>query len=262
MKDYIACFAIVFATFVSGCTRDLPNEVTEPVSANDRIAGVAPLDSGLHVNIRNSAGSVVLKWAGVEDSVRWTLSRQTSGKNRGDAVALLNLIQLIRQPIGDTVRYFPQTPAGVVGYTVSADLAIGVPFLTPCIVEGVQGTTTVSDLGADLTMRNVHGVLVKRLNASCNIASLDGGVDCEVAIPQGGSCTITAVRGTIILKIPTNTSADITARTTNGTISSSYLTFTTINQQPSVLTGRLGTGNGQIIVETGEGSIILQGVLP
>ncbi|MBX2992113.1 MAG: hypothetical protein KF749_13230 [Bacteroidetes bacterium] len=200
MNYRVVVFSVLFALLLSGCTSDLPNDVTEPVSANDRIAGVAVLDSGLHVNIRNSAGSVVLKWAGVEDSVRWTLSRQTTGKNRGDALALLNLIQLIRQPVADTVRYFPQTPAGVVGYTVSADLTIGVPFLTPCIVEGVQGTTTVSDLGADLTMRNVYGVVVKRLNASCNITSLDGGVDCEVAIPPGGSCTITAVKGTIIFK--------------------------------------------------------------
>ncbi|MBX2992112.1 MAG: hypothetical protein KF749_13225 [Bacteroidetes bacterium] len=43
---------------------------------------------------------------------------------------------------------------------------------------------------------------------------------------------------------------------------SRHLTFTTINQQPTVLTEGSVTGTVRIVVETGEGNIILQGVLP
>jgi hypothetical protein len=190
------------------------------------------------------------------------LDRKVNGENELDAKAFLSSIALTWEFGRDTLRFSPQTPTGIIGYSFSTLVTLGIPFRMPCVIDGVQGTTTVADLGANVVIRNVHAVVVQRLNASCDIISLDGGVSCEVALPPSGSCVISAVKGTITLKVPTNTSANVTARTSNGSISYTNLTFTELNQQTGTFTGKLGAGNAQVRLETNEGNIVIQGVIP
>lgn len=262
MKYLCVCVGVVWMAFMSGCTSGVPNDAKPLETAVSGHSGITHVSTARVVLLRNSDAPVILKWGGVEDSVRWIYHKQATGKNIHDAYALLGLVQVFMEFSGDTIRFTTRTPATVVGYTISTLLRLDVPFRMPCVIDGVNGTTTVADLGANLVMRNVRGVTVQRHNASCDIVSLDGGVECEVALPPGGSCIIRAVRGTIILKVPTNTSANVTARATNGTITHTNLVFTGLNQQGGSLTGILGAGNGQIRVETDAGNIVLQGILP
>ncbi len=254
---------LLLVALFAGCTKGVPDIVKSPETAGDQIDGSIPLANKRVVILKNSIGPAMLKWGGVKDSIRWGLSRQVTGENSRDAAALLGSIGLFAESNGDTVRFYVQAPTGITRFTFSTLVSLGVPYDSMAyIIDGVQGTTTVADLGANLRIRNVHGVTVKRLNASCDIVSSDGGVTTEVALPPDGFCYITAVKGTITLKVPTNTSANVTARTTHGSISYSNLTFTGLNQQTGSLSGRLGAGNGQIRLETGEGNIVIQGILP
>jgi DUF4097 and DUF4098 domain-containing protein YvlB len=98
-----------------------------------------------------------------------------------------------------------------------------------------------------------------RQAGSCSISSLGGGVYAEVTIPLNGRCIILAASGDITLKIPANTSATVTARSTGGTITHSGLAFASQPpQQQTNLTGRLGDGNGEIRLETGQGNVSIQ----
>ena len=266
MKLSFLPLCVSLAALGAGCWNDLPMFEKPLETASDRIDGTLPLEGERAIALNNSLGSVSLHWGGVEDSIRWGLSRQVTGENKGDAALLLGAVGLIREfsASHDTVRFFAQAPNTIPAYTFQTLISLGVPYdsMSHLIIDGVQGTTDVADLGTDLRIRNVHAVTVKRLNASCDILSADGGVNCEVAIPPAGSCVITATHGTITLKIPTNTSANFSAHATNGIVSYSNLAFTGLVQRADSLSGTLGAGNGQIRLETNEGNIVIQGILP
>lgn len=262
MKSLVLLLGVVAAIFLTGCTKGAPPQATLLETATDELNSRFPVTIERAFLLNNHIGAINVKWSGSEDTVRWTLHRRVTGRSREEAHLLLSFILLLQQYLGDTTRFFPEPPSTVVGYTFAMDITMALPYRMPCIVDGVSGPVSVADVGADLIVRNVHAVTVRRLNASCDISSMDGGVDAEVAIPPGGSCVIRAEQGTIVLKIPSNTSAVVTVQAANGTITHNGLTFTQLNQQQGSLTGTLGAGNGQIHLEALQGNIVLQGVLP
>jgi hypothetical protein len=272
MRLAIAAVLLSGITLISGCTKGLPEMPTNLQTVSDRLDASTPASPLQVVEVSNAFGSVTLQWGGREDSVRWSLTRRVTGDNESDARAFLATIQLIRasSAAGDTLRLSTQSPVGIQGYSFYSLVTVGVPFgripfdstFRKYVIDGVQGTTTVADIGTTFSVRNAHAVVVQRANASCDITSLGGGVVCEIAIPPSGHCTISATNGGIVLKLPTNTSASVDAQAAGGTVTYSNLSFNGLNHQGNVLTGTLGAGNGTIHLQTNGGSIVLQGTVP
>jgi hypothetical protein len=65
-------------------------------------------------------------------------------------------------------------------------LSLGVPYHMRCVVDNVNGSTSVANLGGEIIVRNSRGLNVTGFNGSCDILALEGLDNLEVALPSGG----------------------------------------------------------------------------
>ncbi|MBI5474059.1 MAG: hypothetical protein HY961_17115, partial [Ignavibacteriae bacterium] len=184
----------------------------KPLSTvEDRSNGEVVLTTEQVVMVQNAIGPVIVDWGGDSTKVSWFLNKQVSvyDDDTREARAQLNSIQLTNRLNGDTVIFASVYPADMSRFIYTALVSLSVPYRKKCYVNGVSGKTTISNLGGDVMVRNAHGVKVAGLNASCDVASIDGGDTIEVAIPVGGLCNIVAGTGNVLLRIPSSTSATL-----------------------------------------------------
>ncbi len=263
-RFFVKRFFHVLALFVMGfgaCTKYEP-----PGSPPETAAFEGSFDSHSFVLIAgrrvlaftNGIGPVSLIGGETDTTVQFAMSTQVTNPAGPVPATQLASIILIREFQGDTMSFRVQYPENEPRYLYTAQTRFLTPYRLPCVIRAVRGLASASDLGAAVTMSNVSGAKLIRHEGSCNIASGEGNVYGEVNLPVNGLCLITALRGDITLKVPTNTSANVTARASGGTVTHSGLVFSSLNPQPGSLTGRLGAGNGEIRLETGQGNIIIQ----
>jgi DUF4097 and DUF4098 domain-containing protein YvlB len=94
---------------------------------------------------------------------------------------------------------------------------------------------------------------------SATVSLVNGQIQAEVTLPEGGAIVLSTVNGTIGLAIPQNTSAEFSASVVNGVISLSDLVLQNLVSTPNSLTGRLGAGQGAIGLSTVNGTISVSG---
>lgn len=253
---------LLFATAAfSSCTKvDDSLAVKDLVTVSDRVDREIAIVNENTVRVRNAIGSVIVDWGGDTSKVRWFMNRQVTGERESESRAQLSSIQLERQLNGDTVNFVSQYPLDMSKFSYATLVSLGIPYYMKTFVDGSGGSTLISNLGGDVVVRNAHGIKIINLNGSCDLSSSDGGDTVNISIPAGGFCFVTKARGKILLRIPVNTSATVSARATNGTVSHSSLTFSDLVQNADSLSGKLGAGYGQIRLRTGDGSIVIQGL--
>jgi len=135
--------------------------------------------------------------------------------------------------------------------------------LQPATLDGrqylVEYTVTVpDDLEVEVAQVNGH-VTVDDLGNSLLVTVENGSVYGSVTLPPGGEITLWAGNGDLDLRIPTSTSAELSARVGLGAITWNNLDFTNLVQTSRSLTGTLGAGTGLVDLDTGNGNIVVTG---
>ncbi len=133
----------------------------------------------------------------------------------------------------------------------------------PGILDGrrylVEYTVTVpGDMAVEVAQVNGH-VTVDGLGNSLLVTVENGSVLGTVILPPGGEITLWAGNGDLDLRIPTSTSAELSARVGLGTIAWDHLDLPNAIYTNRSLTGTLGDGAGLIDLETGNGTILVEG---
>lgn len=148
---------------------------------------------------------------------------------------------------------------------IASDLSdeIFVQTLQPDSVDGrqyiVNYTITVpSSLAVELVQVNGH-VTVENLENSLLVTVENGSVFGTVTLPPGGEIALWTGTGDLDLRIPTSTSADLSARVGLGAITWENLDFTNSVQTARSLAGTLGNGTGRIDLDTRIGNIDITG---
>jgi hypothetical protein len=125
-----------------------------------------------------------------------------------------------------------------------------------CIVD--YDVTVPADMVVDIFSLN-GVVIVEDLRASAFVDLLNGTLVAGIDLPLGGTIDMTVTNGTMVLQIPTTTSADVVAGVTNGGLQVSNLDFVSHQISDQSLTGVLGTGEGTIRLSVVNGTLSLVG---
>lgn len=115
-----------------------------------------------------------------------------------------------------------------------------------------------SDLSVDVIQVNGQ-VTVLNIENSLLVTVENGSVYGTVSLPLGGEITLWTGKGNLDLRIPTSTSAELSARVGLGAITWDNLDFLNVAQTDRSLTGTLGKGSGLIDLDTGNGNIDVTG---
>jgi len=168
--------------------------------------------------------------------------RVGSNVSRADAEDGLDRVEARAEALPGEILVQTLQPGTLDGRQYLVDYTILVPDDLAVEVAQVNGHVTVEDLGNSL------------------LVTVDNGsVYGTVTLPPGGEITLWVGIGDLDLRIPTSTSAELSARVGLGAITWDNLDFTNLIQTSRSLTGTLGAGTGLVDLDTGNGNIVVTG---
>jgi hypothetical protein len=129
-------------------------------------------------------------------------------------------------------------------------------------VELTNGNVQLREFSGNMAVRLTNGnvTLTNFTGSQFTFVSLvNGNIDAGLALPLQAVCEMSTINGTIGLRIPQNTSAQLSAEVTNGTINTTGLVILDSNITPKSVRGRLANGEGKITLKTTNGSIGVAG---
>ncbi len=162
-------------------------------------------------------------------------------------------------------------------YDGSIEYSITVPDEVQLKVTSVSGNIVCRDRKADIQFQTTNGdielancfgklttttmngnITIDGATSDATIRTTNGELNLYLALDDNGRIKAKTENGSIHLQLPDNVSSMVSARTDYGTVSSGYFgSSLSINPRQTYASGRLGNGDGTILVETRSGSIYL-----
>jgi hypothetical protein len=122
-----------------------------------------------------------------------------------------------------------------------------------------NGAITILDTEGLAELKTSNGTIKARNHYGKLYAETsNGSIDADVVLPRYGQCELKTSNGAITLSIPDETSAMIDASTSNGRVEIRGLDVDVIRMEKKGFNGKMGTGEGDIGIETSNGNILLK----
>jgi DUF4097 and DUF4098 domain-containing protein YvlB len=126
--------------------------------------------------------------------------------------------------------------------------------------ETTNGSVLVDECKGSIVGSTTNGELVFiDVDGSIEGKTTNGSIEAIMTLAAEGRCLLDTSNGNVTLDIPAATSADLSASVQNGRIEHTGLTFSDLEESETSLVGMLGEGNGEIDLETTNGSIEISG---
>ena len=234
-----------------------------------------PLAGQTKLVIRNQNGGVQLSRTS-DSSVALHVTKRVTGPNQAECQSRLSDIQVAVTDTGSSIGVFVDLPSGGT-YSYGVDIEARLPasletdirssngdisaseFSSPVKLATTNGTIDVSNVSAQVDVATTNGrISLDGIVGSVKGTSSNGSIEVETALPDSGFCRLENSNGSVTLRIPESTSAQIFVTTTNGEIRHNNLVIAG-NVGRQQIDGRLGEGGGDIYVTTTNADVVLSG---
>ena len=282
MKNH--CFAKVslscllcLTMLLAGCVINL-GSCTMRAKYERTVQLSAPLSPESVFEAQTHNGSITINGA---DTAECSLAATivTRAATEEQAMELSDQVNVTLVPSGNRLTVKIDKPTNLINKSVSVSLDVELPNQTDLQLITHNGSVKITDINGLLnatthngkvTTENVAGTTtLKTHNGSvtCNEISGDsqltthnGSVKAFYADSASSNCDIsmTTHNGSIELATPPDYSAQVNASTNNGSINTDLPITVTGKVSKSKLTGTIGAGEGQLHLETYNGSIIIR----
>ncbi len=222
-----------------------------------------PVDGRVQFNLKNTRGSIeVIGWDRDEIEIYATVRIRAASKNKAEKIFGKIEFEFGQEPGNISVKalvpgYKKDSMAGEGNTTVWIDYSIRVPFTTDLDIRSHISDIAVVQVGGNFKVVTGQGAIdVLSRGGSGILKTENGDIGCELAfLPAGGKLRLKSGNGELSLGIPADTSAKLKAKTGAGR-AKVLLPMTSVEKKKRRLKkGVLGGGDGEIIVESGNGDI-------
>jgi len=213
-----------------------------------------------HIEIENVNGQITINGKAGLSSVQIWGERIVQSDSYTDAEEHLENLQVVVKDGQDKISVKTDQPSVTYGRSYRVIYNIIIPDNWDVSVESVNGRTEIDSLNADIAAGLVNGDFVLT-NILGNITAgvTNGTIYGKITLPINGICAMSSVNGQIQLSIPETTSAALTAKVTNGTVSVTNLKLNNMVSSRNLVSGTAGSGQGTISIESVNGSISVSG---
>jgi len=260
-KVGMMCLAAAVA-LLGGCDIDDPYQNVDNTRyvATDEFEYETPVEGRHALDLNAINGKVeVIAIPGAQTVRIWGEKRVASDSDE-DANEHLDNLEV--RMIADDERISVRTaqPENTHGRDYRVDYSVRIPAGWAAVIIMVNGAAYLDNLSGDTSIELVNGeVVLRSIYGSLETRVTNGDVDARMVLAPGGRCDLSTVNGRIDLMVPRITSAGVTAGLTTGSISVSNLELHEAVRTKRTLKGVLGDGNGEILLQTVNGSIALNG---
>jgi hypothetical protein len=215
------------------------------------------LGAGARLEIINVNGKITAE-ATNGDTIEIRAERIAKATTDEAAKDLLSKIEMREEPGDGRVRIEVRPPrmrssGHEIKWTVKVPKGVSVDLRTAnggVILSGLQG-----DVRARATNGGIKGSGIVSTNVDASVTN--GGVEIELAnAPSTGTIELESVNGGVVLRLPSESKADVTARCVNGGISIDGLALEIVGEQTRrKVEGRLNGGGARVSLETTNGGV-------
>ncbi len=144
--------------------------------------------------------------------------------------------------------------------SLEVEYEVSVPARFSTEIVNVNGDVQVRGLDGGTFVTNVNGsVGLHDLTAPVRVLLTNGTIAGDAVVRNEESVDLRTVNGNVELAIPTGSSAVLMASLANGTIRVVNLALSGVVSTRTTLTGTLGTGEGEIRLQTTNGNVTVTG---
>jgi hypothetical protein len=244
---------------ICGCNSNSPTEIVKLVATSEREFGELEISRIKNLKVENRIGGILLNgidYTPMEYYLYKTVRAETilKGQERFDEIRLESNAE------NDTINYFISSPDSSAYFEYYCSLSMDILHDISCVVKSPNRGVFANFMDATLTVLNSTGKLeILKHTGSCDVKTSVGDVLIEMILPDKGYCRAYTNSGNIRLKILRTASATISARTGNGSILFYNLEISDLQHDNDSLSGKLGSGTGEIYLETKSGNIEIVG---
>jgi hypothetical protein len=232
----------------------------------------APLSPGSAFEAQTHNGSITINGADVADC-NMTATIVARAATDEEARELAEKVKVTLVSSGNRLITKIDKPTRLINKSVSVSLNVEVPNQTDLDLVTHNGSVEISDITGLLNATTHNGkVTSERISGTTAFKTHNGSVTCREisgdsqlstyngsvkAFYSGSASSISMIthNGSIELATPPGFSAQVKASTHNGSINTDLPITVTGKVSKSKLTGTIGTGEGQLHLETYNGSI-------
>lgn len=235
----------------------------------------APLSPGSAFEAQTHNGSITINGADVAEC-NMTATIVARAATDEEAQELAEKVKVTLVPSGNRLITKIDRPTRLINKSVSVSLDVEVPNQTDLELVTHNGSVKISDIKGRLDAATHNGkVTCKRISGTTAFKTHNGSITCgEISgstqlkshngsikafytdtAPSVCDISIVAYNGGIELKTPSGYSAQVKASTHNGSINTDLPITVSGKISKSKLTGTIGAGEGELHLETHNGSI-------
>lgn len=260
-KRYSFLGMTLLAALFIGCATDETSGPKKALErADERLFGAIEFENQRHVSVKNDSGGIYIYGYPNQDVIETLLYRTVAAEDEVTAKNHLGDVELKFDKTDEQVSIYTAVtaPPGRLRYTTWYSL--DVPNKMVLTIDKIWDDVTVFDMDTALTVIDAwRNVSIVRHNGSAQVNAVRGDIYLEIAIPEGGICAGQTNEGDIVARIPRDTSAKIKLLSHQGNVVVKNLTLKNEVGGTGALEAVLGLGAGEILLETGRGSIELSG---
>ena len=187
-------------------------------------------------------GTIVVSGKSEANSVKITGVKQVQSESTRDATVHLEELMVDVQDLKN----------GIIVRTVQPNQSEGRNYI-------INYTITLPQ-NMDIKINSVNGhIILDEIQSNVFVNLINGNIDGEAKLPPGGTIDMRMINGNLVLDIPQNTSARIDAKVINGSVNATNLEIQNREETLKSLTGTCGDGNGEILLNTINGNIMVIG---
>ncbi|MFQ5605474.1 MAG: DUF4097 domain-containing protein [bacterium] len=203
------------------------------------------------VEINGRAGATAVKIWG---------ERRVNSESQADAEAHLSELKVEITPTAEEFLVKTVQPQNNQGRSYVVNYHVTLPLDMEVAITNINGAVQIDSLSADVEVNNINGqVWLNDIFASVEVDLVNGQIFSKVFLPLNGQIELTTVNGQIDLRIPQTTSAELSARLSNGVIKLSNLNPQQVESSKTFFRDKLRDGQGRIDLRTVNGSIQISG---
>jgi hypothetical protein len=212
------------------------------------------------LRLKGINGNVTIIGGSGTDSVIISGEKRVASESTRDAEIHLQELVVNMQDLTNEIYVKTIQPQETYGRDYEVNYTIYVPNYFEISTDIVNGRVQIENINNLVTVNNVNGTTtLNNIYGSTYVGMVNGQIKSNQTLPLNGTINLITVNGNIMLDIPRNTSADLSADLTNGNVTSSNLDIRNPVIFPKSIHGTLGSGQGKIKLSAVNGNISISG---
>jgi len=261
-SSLLAVLLILLSMSFFACENVNPWEVDEnKYEVTENFSFTVNLENQFRLDLRSINGPIEIIGMADSDKAEIWGERTVAASSRREALDDLDRLRVSVSTDNDEVFVETTQPGNTNGREFKVVYHVRIPATWDVFIKHVNGEIVIETINGFVDINHTNGnIIVEDLAGNLDIDLTNGQVVGKfTSLPPDGTCSVHLTNGQILLTIPKDSDAQLSASVTNGIVQVHDLTLEEMTSSNRSVTGKIGGGSANIQLRTINGNIDVRG---